>query len=113
MSNTRQNQLDVIRFAVLMGREFPAAADLAGSISDLMRMSRRYAGLMERDCNTGDVPEKTVDRLAAKIRAACEAIGAGCVPVFSGDSRGATVKLAVPSGKTDDWGGTGVCVPGS
>jgi hypothetical protein len=32
-------------------------------------------------------------------------------PVFSGDPRGAVVKLRVPSGKTDDWGQIGVCVP--
>ena len=32
-------------------------------------------------------------------------------PVFQGDPRGACVKLTVPSGKTDDWGRTGVCVP--
>lgn len=33
------------------------------------------------------------------------------VPVFSGDPRGACVKIRVPSGKTDDWGQTGMCVP--
>ena len=32
-------------------------------------------------------------------------------PDFSGDPRGCTVKLAVPSGRTDDWGRTGICVP--
>ena len=32
-------------------------------------------------------------------------------PVFNGDPRGAVVKLKVPSGRTDDWGRTGVCVP--
>lgn len=30
---------------------------------------------------------------------------------FQGDPRGACVKLVVPSGKTDDWGRTGICVP--
>lgn len=33
------------------------------------------------------------------------------IPVFSGDPRGACVKLRVPSGKTDDLGRTGICVP--
>ena len=33
------------------------------------------------------------------------------VPDFSGDPRGAVVKLVVPSGRTDDWGETGLCVP--
>lgn len=36
---------------------------------------------------------------------------AGLKPVFSGDPRGAVVKLVVPSGKTNDWGQTGLCVP--
>ena len=33
------------------------------------------------------------------------------VPVFGGDPRGACVKLKVPSGRTDDWGREGLCVP--
>lgn len=33
------------------------------------------------------------------------------VPIFNGDPRGACTKLRVPSGRTDDWGGEGVCVP--
>lgn len=36
---------------------------------------------------------------------------AGVSPIFNGDPRGATVKLSVPSGKTDDWGQVGICVP--
>jgi hypothetical protein len=28
-----------------------------------------------------------------------------------GDPRGCTVKLKVPSGRTDDFGGTDLCVP--
>ena len=35
----------------------------------------------------------------------------GIVPVFQGDPRGAVLKLQVPSGKTNDWGRTGICVP--
>lgn len=35
----------------------------------------------------------------------------GLVPDFSGDPRGAVLKLKVPSGKTNDWGRTGICVP--
>jgi hypothetical protein len=31
--------------------------------------------------------------------------------VFGGDPRGACVRLEVPSGKTDDWGREGICVP--
>lgn len=32
-------------------------------------------------------------------------------PIFDGDPRGACVKLKVPSGRTDDGGRTGICVP--
>ncbi len=31
--------------------------------------------------------------------------------ILGGDPRGACVKLAVPSGRTDDWGQEGICVP--
>lgn len=33
------------------------------------------------------------------------------VPVFSGDPRGACVKIRVPSGRSDSWDGDGMCVP--
>ena len=32
-------------------------------------------------------------------------------PIFGGDPRGATIKLKLPSGRYNDWGGTGICVP--
>lgn len=31
--------------------------------------------------------------------------------IFNGDPRGAVLKVKVPSGRTDDWGREGVCVP--
>jgi hypothetical protein len=36
---------------------------------------------------------------------------AGFKPNFQGDPRGACVKLSVPSGKTNDMGREGICVP--
>ena len=38
-------------------------------------------------------------------------VGTGIEPVFSGDPRGAVLKLRLPSGCTNDWGQTGFCVP--
>ena len=35
----------------------------------------------------------------------------GIKPIFGGDPRGCVLKLNVPSGKTNGWGGEGVCVP--
>lgn len=40
-----------------------------------------------------------------------QAAGGKLEPVFRGDPRGAVLKLKVPSGRTNDWGRTGVCVP--
>lgn len=52
-------------------------------------------------------------RTEGQVRARVEKVCApyGITPVFQGDSRGAVLKLKVPSGKTDDWGQVGICVP--
>lgn len=47
----------------------------------------------------------------AEARIAKRLVPFGVVPDFQGDPRGACVKLKVPSGRTDDWGRTGICVP--
>ena len=49
------------------------------------------------------------ERLQARVEAVCAPYGVQ--PVFQGDPRGAVLKLQVPSGKTDDWGQVGICVP--
>ena len=36
---------------------------------------------------------------------------AGFKAIHSGDPRGAVVKIKVPSGRTNDWGAQGICVP--
>lgn len=48
-------------------------------------------------------------RAARHITAALKPYGV--VPDFQGDPRGACVKLKVPSGRTDDGGRIGLCVP--
>ena len=48
-------------------------------------------------------------RVEQRVKALCAQYGV--VPVFNGDPRGAVLKLAVPSGYTNDWGQTGLCVP--
>jgi hypothetical protein len=84
----------------------------------LCRHGRTYARLQEAQCN-GLTPrqeawaEKREAQLTKRITAICEGLGAGFVPVFNGDPRGATVKIRVPSGRTNDWGGVGICVPTS
>ncbi len=101
-----------------------AAADL------LMRHGKTYARIQEMMCNGVGTwygesnesfskrqsrheayTEKRDKQLEARITAICAELGPGFVPVFNGDPRGCTVKIQVPSGKTDDWGKEGICVP--
>lgn len=80
----------------------------------LMRHAKTYRRLQEIDCNQG-LSLKELKKEANTvncIRKLAEELGTTGV-VFQGDPRGATVKLQVPSGYTNDWGQEGICVPGS
>lgn len=78
---------------------------------NLMRWARTHGNYQENRCNRDvtEAEEKREERLEERIAEACKPFG--ITPVFSGDPRGATVKLKVPSGLTNDWGSTGICVP--
>jgi hypothetical protein len=107
MTKTR----DLAEFYAAMGQEYPGVSGLAAILEELVRLSKRHAKLQERACNEEMPEDYAVDaKCEARIRKLCEQLP-GCVPVFSGDPRGVTVKLKVPSGRTNDWGGTGICVP--
>lgn len=73
--------------------------------------------LMERLCN-GDLPTdddgSNVDVTECRrcLKANAKRLGASGV-IFSGDPRGATVKLTFPDGATNDFGSEGWCVPTS
>jgi hypothetical protein len=95
-------------FIWLMAREY-GQGDLLFLLRQLMRLAKKHHRLAEQACNE-DVPEDHRERCETAIRAVCAKMR-GCIPVFSGDPRGATVKLRLPSGRTNDWGGTGVCIP--
>ena len=55
--------------------------------------------------------EKREAQLEKRIRAIVAGLGAGFGVVMGGDPRGCTVKVTVPSGRTNDWGKEGICVP--
>jgi hypothetical protein len=55
--------------------------------------------------------EKRDKQIEHRITEICRELGEGFSPVFSGDPRGCTVKIKVPSGRTNDWSKEGVCVP--
>lgn len=92
------------------GKSTSEIVDLAGR---LIRWGRAHGRLMEAACNycLSPAQDRQVARLCKRVKVACEPFG--IVPVFSGDPRGATVKLKLKSGIADDWGGVGLCVPGS
>ena len=37
--------------------------------------------------------------------------GTGIIPIFNGDPRGPSILLKMLSGRTNDWGQRGICVP--
>jgi hypothetical protein len=80
----------------------------------LMRWAKTHLHFAEAACNRGLQPRpdarlRSADRLEQRIIDAC--LPYGMTAVMGGDPRGCTVKLKVPSGKTDDFGATGICVP--
>ena len=62
-------------------------------------------------CNRELKDTEFLDRIHATSQLMAIGENNGFMPCFSSDPRGATVKLKVPSGKTNDWGEVGVCVP--
>jgi hypothetical protein len=81
----------------------------------LIRMATQHQRMMVDYCNGVDIYDQDGEALPelAQLRRVIEAAakGAGCGVVFSGDPRGSTVKLLLPSGETNSWGGEGWCVP--
>lgn len=98
---------DRLEFALVMGREYPTIT--VAILNRLMMLSRHHARLQERACNF-QVPENHDKRTEDRIRDLVDQLP-GCKALFSGDPRGCTVKLQVPSGRTNDWGAEGICVP--
>ena len=59
----------------------------------------------------GTIPRYALRSHQAETRIEKAVTPFGVVPIFSGDPRGACVKLKVRSGFSDSWGGEGLCVP--
>ena len=91
-------------------------APIAEACRDLMRLGATYGRLAEMECNDERFGTKE-ERRQGSIERSVQRILKGAMPgahaVFSGDPRGNTIKVTVPSGRTDDWGDTGICVPTS
>lgn len=80
----------------------PANADPHMPIAEVTRLQERHEAWCEKR-------EAALERQITKL---AKSIGAAGV-IFNGDPRGATVKLVMPDGRTDDFGAEGICVPGA
>jgi hypothetical protein len=82
----------------------------------LIRLANAHHQMMVDYCNgmeplyrEDDEPTTRYADLISLINEA--ASSCGCGVVLKGDPRGATVKLVMPNGATNDWGKEGWCVP--
>jgi len=80
-------------------------------IQKVLRHSATIQRLSAEACNRELTDREAVNRVHATSQLMALGSNNRFTPCFSGDPRGATVKLKVPSGKTNDWGQIGVCVP--
>jgi hypothetical protein len=80
----------------------------------ILRCGASYGRMMEDDCNYGDEGGKRAKKEERLEKRLTEYLAQfNIVPIFSGDPRGNTLKLKLPSGRTDSFGGDGFCVPTS
>jgi len=86
------------------------------SLADCQRLLRYGASLgrfAENACNR-ELTEKEIYKNKVVKTHVCVILDSiDCKPVFSGDPRGCVLKIAVPDGYSNSWGGEGICVPTS
>ena len=97
---------EAVEFAVIIARQAPNIT--SAEVQELLRLSRRHSRLQERACN-----EKTFPGYDAKCEASIKAIcdKHGLKVEFGGDPRGFTVKIRLPGGQSNHWGGETWGVP--
>ena len=96
------------QFFYLMAKEGMPEPD----VRRVLRLAQTIQRLAVEECNRtlGDTEKRRCDKAIEHLDSLCVGLGWE-VPKTSGDPRGACVKLRVPSGKTNDWGQEGICVP--
>ena len=107
---------DIAAFAATLQAERPELAPhlVASDVMEIMRLGRRHATASVNLCNIPNYQE-TYDRRTAVIRARLVMLlkRYNASAITGGDPRGCTVKLKLRSGRTNDFGGEGYCVPGA
>lgn len=106
-----------MEFMGILAQEFPKMKIewLLDACQKILRVAQRHQNLATEYCNR-DLTEREIkeyedgcEEILIKIRD--EYFDGKLGWVLSGDPRGCTVKLTVPSGRTNDWGREGICVP--
>jgi hypothetical protein len=102
-------------FAVAVGQNVPGLnPEYVGDwCAKMRRLATTHARYCLTACNTGltEAEQKRQERLEAKIAAMCADEFAGFAPHFQHDPRGATVKLALPDGRSNSFAGACWCIP--
>jgi hypothetical protein len=100
---------DKMEFAYIMAKHSELTLH---TLKRIMRYASTHQRLMTEECNRGlsNLEQLKVRNVRAMI---LHLVGATVDACFSGDPRGATVKLRVQDGYTTDWGREGICVPTS
>ena len=80
-------------------------------VHKLLRFGRQATNAAIIDCNVGLTEKQQArrDNAGARINEDLKELGASVA--WCGDPRGCVVKLRVKSGRTNDWGREGICVP--
>lgn len=101
---------DKLEFAYLMAKHSDATLH---QLQRIMRYGASYKRWSEEACNRELTPqeEKRWINIANRILALCSEFNAQAK--LQNDPRGATIKIQVPDGYTNDWGREGICVPTS
>lgn len=74
-------------------------------VAELVRLAKRHHRGAERECNEGGDHTTAAEKKIVALLA-----GSGISAIFSGDPRGCTVRLKMPSGRTNDFANTGWCI---
>lgn len=97
-------------FIALLAREGISEDEARGFLRDANTAQRLAAESCSYEWADTEEHRKREERADARILERAIRLGLA-EPVLQGDPRGACVKLVLPSGKTNDWGREGICVP--
>jgi hypothetical protein len=112
---TKEDRQEYAAFIALLARKADqgiSARSVARAADDLCRLSRRHARLAEKTCNVAmgdaeqDAHQRAEDKTEERMNTALSCLNIeGAALKFGGDPRGFTVKLLLPSGEYNTWGG--------